>query len=228
MRNTTSKPAWMISPRISAHTGNAKFMVAKRAVEEMTTAQQLADVAISAPHSEVRRLALERLADYSEMDPVYSYVAKYDPDSVLRLVAVERLSNAATLGYVAVNDPYKWIRRTAIEKISDVEILTQVINSDPDPDNRLCALSNINDLNTLVQISRANDHYPVRKKAVMKTLHLKGEEMSQDKQGLRGTVEEIIERITDNNILKDIANNDGDPWVQRVARNRLNGLQVLQ
>jgi hypothetical protein len=142
-------------------------------------------------------------------------------DRVVRLKAVEKLTDQATLVRVAKRDDCVSIRLAAIRLLTDQAVLTNIANSDKDEGVRGAAVKKLTDEKLLTAITRANDSAYARKIAVNKLTcePVLIEAAKTDRH--RDVRITAVEKLVDQTALAWIATNDRNADIREAAVKRI-------
>ncbi len=120
----------------------------------------------------------------------------HSPDEDVRVKAISKIKDNDTLLDFALNDSNIEVRKKAVCLIDDEDILKEIAFNNPNSNLRIAALNNLNLKEEKVFITLAMDsHKDVRIAA--------------------------INRISDRNVLEDIAKNESNREVRKIALSRI-------
>ena len=120
----------------------------------------------------------------------------YNPDEDVRAKAISKIKDNEVLLDFVLNDSNIEVRRKAVCLIDDEDILTEIAFNNPNSNLRVAALNNLNLKDERVFIKLASDS-------------------SKDVRIA------AINRISDGNVLEDIANNESNREVRKIALSRI-------
>jgi CHAT domain-containing protein len=128
-----------------------------------------------------------------------------------RKAAVEELSDQKILAQAALNASDKYIRKIAVIKLSNQEALAQVVLNASDQDTRLSAVKKLTDQKILARIAEKHSDAIIR--------NLAGKKLPDQIQ--------MIQKVTDQNLLLDIAQNNLNPRNRKAAVEKLTDQDAL-
>ena len=216
---------------------NEDYRVRREAVENLTDQVVLAGIAKTDRNSLVREGAVKNLIDQD----VLAEISKTDKNTRVREGAVKKLTNQSGLADIAKTDKYSWVREAAIEKVTDQNLLADVAKNAADTSMRMAAIEKLTDQNVLADIAETDKDSKVRETALAKVdeSHPVKQKVKQHMQqqmdadflktykGDRSTCETVFTRVTNQDLLADIAKTDSDSDVRCVAVKNLTNQDAL-
>ena len=185
------KPTWM---------GMSKEKALK-AVEKLTDQNILTDVAKNAPSSDVRFMAIGKLAEKTITQEYASILAKNGMYRHICKAIIGKLTDQTALSEIALNSKEPKIREAAIEKLTDQANLEEIAKKDNNKHVRLAALNKITDHTILREVMKNEKDKDVR--------------------------QAIVKIMPDQIDLADVALNDNDVYVRHSAVKKLSDKTVL-
>ncbi len=193
-------------------------------LDEVEDQKILERVAMEDEHMSVRAAATRKLRSQK----LLSELALHDPEGCVRVAAVERVKDPDTLAFVARFDDSRNARKIAISKITDEEVLAEVAKSDEYDANQIAAVTRITNMSLLLDVALEDTQghgggcaaEKLRDDPVALTMIL-----TKGKAAMARAAAAFYSR--DQEVLKDAALFDPDPYVRRCATGNLTDQDVL-
>lgn len=172
-------------------------------VKNTNDQKALATIALNNSDPYVRREAVKKVND----PKVLEKVAQTDADTVIRQEAVNRITDENILEHIAETNDRPYIQQEATKKITDEAILIRIALNYPYTHAGHEAVKRISDQNVLAQIALKESSNPSRESVYFRS--------------------RVVRRLENPEVLKQIAKNDIDPNVRRLAQDTLFDLETL-
>ncbi len=220
-----------------------KYTSDQQAVSQITDQANLAKIAQMNTDADMRRIAIARLTDQD----VLAQIAQEDEDWDARKGAVSRLTDQSLLAQVALKAMDEDIRLDAIDKLTDQTSLAQVALADlnwsvSEVVSERIRQSHQDDLARLRarhaadrQMLLRDSHHGSQNVAVARILHTKQTELehalaahydnvervlTKHEERIQRSLRRLVDRLTDPDLLAQVAQQAKDPFVRRLARTR--------
>jgi len=168
-----------------------------KALDMITDALLLADLARAASDKRVRQGAVRRIEDQN----LLFEIAKQDPEESVRDEAVARITDDASLAHIAMTDLDQGVRCTAVDRLDAQDLLAELAKRDPDSEIRDRAVRRITDPALVADLARS---YP--------------------DPDIRAWL--IERRIDDREVLAHLVHTDPDSMLRLVAQKKLEEIEM--
>ncbi|MBW1841738.1 MAG: HEAT repeat domain-containing protein [Deltaproteobacteria bacterium] len=172
-------------------------------VKRSTDQKALATLAQNDADPYVRREAVKKIND----PKVLEKIAQTDADTVVRQEAVNRITDEKILEKIAETNDRPYIQQEAVKKITDEAVLISIALNFPYTLAGHEAVKRISDQTVLAQIALKASSNQSRESVYFRS--------------------RAVRRLKDPEVLKQIAQNDVDPNVRRLAQDTLADLETL-
>jgi formylglycine-generating enzyme required for sulfatase activity len=184
---------------------------------EQSACAQLAKIAKTDKHPELRRLAVLKLTDQT----VLAGIAKTDEYWAARQAATERITDQAVLTDIAKTDAEFKVRQAAISKLADKKVIGGIAKTDQDSRVRQAAVARLTEQALLAEIAKTDVDAEVRRAAILRLTDAKVLADVARTAGNPDARKAAVWKVTDQSLLAEIAKDDKDSEVRQAATEQL-------